>query len=94
MADNEKSSSDDFNISHNDNTLNQEPEKEEITEKEDVNGRRKSFGLNIVENPLQVSFAISDPSQPPVVIFSIGAKYFHFAAYFQGENCRRCPCFR
>lgn len=61
----------------------------------DAAAGRQSLALNIVENPLQVSFVISGSSQPPVVISSIGTDCFIFplTARFQGEDGCRCAGF-
>lgn len=68
----EKSSSDNADVSHAHDEKHglQVPESQPA---ETAGGRRKSVALNIVENPLKVSFVIPDPPPPPVIITSFVA---------------------
>ena len=50
------------------NTFDSFHDEYDATEARPSEGRRKSNAVNIVENPLAVSFAISSPSPPPSII--------------------------
>ena len=61
----------------------------------DAAGRRKSIAMNIVENPLKVSFATSGPSPLPIITrLALMLILFPPTAQHTREDPPRCPGFR
>ena len=60
----------------------------------DAAGRRKSIAMNIVENPLKVSFATPGPSLLPIITrLALTLILFPPTAQHTGEDRPRCPGF-
>ena len=79
----EKSPLDIADVSHNEQNATHEPVSVDT-------GRRKSVALNIVENPLKVSFALSESATSQMIVPSINADLLTLTAHLTRAD--RCQC--